>query len=219
MGTLPTVRDEHFDAINSPDEEELLRRFGGFVRNLHGWLNDQPCVKDIQTVRRRWKRPTNTDAFGTFAADPYHWYTFHHGGRTEAQFNLGLYPTHFRVGLGFEFSMKKGGDPTIVGLVYTCSLEVIRQREQEFRTFVQDQGLEIEWCSQRQPKLQFISNDAAVDFLLKPPSEPLWIFVGRLLRRNADKTILEHPDRLGDVIVNIFGGFRPLWEATQLMAR
>jgi hypothetical protein len=132
---------------------------------------------------------------------------------------LGLYPTHFRVGLGFEFSMKKGGDPTIVGLVYTCFLQVVRAREQEFRTFVQDRQLEVEWWTPQQPGLQFVPTDRAVDFLLNPPNEPQWIFVGRLLRRNADADVFSDEQRFGNVITDVFSRFRPLWEETQVMAR
>ena len=219
MGNPPIVQDEHFELLNTSEEEELLRRFGGFVRNLHGWLNHLPCVEDIQKARRRWKRPASSDAFGTFAAEPAHWYTFHHGGRTEAQFNLGMYRTHFRVGMGFEFTMKKGGDPTIVGLVYACFVQVIRAREREFRQFVRDRRLEIEWWALRQPGLQFIDSGSVVDFLLNPVSEPQWIFVGRLLRRGTDTAVLSNGDDLGAIISDVFSGFRPLWEETQLMAR
>lgn len=213
----PILRDEDFEAVNTTDEDELRRRFDGFVGNLHEWLNDLPCVKDIQKVRRRWTRPTHTDAFGTFATDRCHWYTFHHGGRTEAQFNLGLHRTHFRVGMGFEFSMKKGGDPTVVNLVYACFVEVVRARQREFRDFVRDHQLEIEWWSQGQADLQFVPTDTATDFLLNLPIMPQWIFVGRLLRPGADKAVLTDADRLGDIISNVFAGLYPLWEETQLM--
>lgn len=217
MTRPPTLREEHFDMMNTTDEEEILRRFGGFVRTLHGWLNELPCVSDLQRARRRWKRPTNTEAFGTLATDPRHWYTFHHGGRTEAQFNLGLYPTHFRVGLGFEFSVKKGGDPTVVGL-YACFLQAVRSREQEFRTFLEDHRLEVEWWTPQQPGLQFVATDRVMDFLLNPPNETQWIFCGRLLRRDADAKVLADEHDLGSVITNVFTRFRPLWEETQIMA-
>src|SRR5687767_362912 len=114
----PTVGEAEFIAVDIADEDEIKRRFGGFVRSLHAYLNQVPCLHDLQRVRRRWKaRVASPEAFGNFATDPRHWYTFHHGGRTEAQFNIGLFPTHLRVGLGFEFTPKKGGDPTVMGLV------------------------------------------------------------------------------------------------------
>jgi hypothetical protein len=43
--------------------------------------------------------------------------------------------------------------------------------------------------------------------------------VGRLLRRSEDAAVLENPDALGVVYQAVFGGFRPLWEQTELMAR
>ncbi len=219
MGQPPVLRDEQFDAVSTANEDELRKRFDDYRRTLHTWLNALPCFSNLQQVRRKWKRPTSNDAFGTFATDPFHCYSFHHGGRTEAQFNVGLYPTHFRVGLGFEFSMKKGGDPTIVGLVYACFLQVLRARRREFDSLVSDLHLEVEFWSNQQPGLRFVGTKSVTEWLLNPPSEPQWIFVGRLLRRNADKAILEDEACLGIVISAVFTAFRPLWEETQMMAR
>src|SRR5947209_6252518 len=110
----PLVREADFIAVDIMDEVEIRRRFSRMVQALHSYLNEVPCLRDLQQARRGWKsRVAENEAFGNFAAEARHWYTFNHGGRTEAQFNVGLYPTHLRVGLGFEFTLKKGGDPTV----------------------------------------------------------------------------------------------------------
>jgi hypothetical protein len=142
--TPPPVREAEFLAVDTTDEEQIGPRFDLFVRLLHSYLNQVPCLRDLQKTRRRWTRTRETDAFGTFAVEPKHWYTFNHGGRNEAQFNIGLWPSYMRVGLGFEFTLKKGGDPTIVGLAYTCFKNVIEENPSEFEHFVANNQLEIE---------------------------------------------------------------------------
>jgi hypothetical protein len=156
------------------------------------------------------------EAFGTFATDPRHWYTFNHGGRNEAQFNIGLYPTHLRVGLGFEFTPRKGGDPTIVGLSYACFKNVINQDIEGFRRLVRDNSLEVEWAPG--DDLRFVPTEEVVQWLLQPAGAS-WIFVGRLLRQGKDALILEDPLHLKQVIESVFNGFRPIWERTQILSK
>jgi hypothetical protein len=144
--TPPPVGEPEFVAVVTTDEAEIGRRFDVFVRLLHSYLNQLPCLRELQKARHQWKaRTPSTDAFGNFAIDPKHWYTFNHGGRNEAQFNIGLSPGYMRLGLGFEFTVKKGGDPTIVGLAYTCFTKVVEAKRSEFERFVADNQLEIEW--------------------------------------------------------------------------
>ena len=88
--------------------------FNGFIRLLHNYLNNLPCLRDLQQARRRWIRPRETEAFGRFHATPHHWYTFNCGGRNKPQFNVGLNRDYLRVGLGFDFTEKQFGDPTAV---------------------------------------------------------------------------------------------------------
>ena len=214
----PIVRDPDFVAVDTVNEADIQNHFGGFVRSLHAYLNQVPCLRDLQKTRRKWKRTTETDAFGNFATDPEHWYTFNHGGRNEAQFNFGMFPSHVRIGLGFEFSLRKGGDPTVVGLVYACFLNVIRKDLDGFRRFVERNQLEGEWFGGQQPCFQIIPTERILDWLLNLPPEPSWVFVGRLLRRHSDVAYLEKAERLAEIIETVFCGFRPTWEQTQLMA-
>lgn len=120
--------------------------------------------------------------------------------------------------LGFELTRKKGGDPTIVGLAYACFTNVIRRGLEEFNRFVRDNLLEVEWFPANGNDLEFVPTGRVVQWLLEPPPKPLWIFVGRLLRRGTDTMILENPVQLKHVIESVFKGFRPIWEQTQIMA-
>lgn len=214
MSTKPSpVSDAEFLAVDTTNEDEIKRRFNGFLRALHSYLNQLACLRDVQKTRHRWKaRTAETNAFGNFATDPEHWYTFHHGGRNEAQFNVGLCPSYLRVGLGFEFSLKKGGDPTVVQLAYACFTNVIKASRSEFEAFVRDNLLEVETAD------DIIGTSEAVNWLLNPRAESEWIFIGRLLRREKDAAVLENPDALGKVMEKVLAGFRPIWEKTEVLA-
>jgi hypothetical protein len=198
--------------VDTTNEEEIKRRFNGFLRALHSYLNQLECLRDVQKARHRWKSKTaETEVFGNFATDPEHWYTFHHGGRNEAQFNVGLCPEYLRVGMGFEFSLKKGGDPTVVQLAYACFTNVIKQGRTQFERFVTDNQLEFETAE------EIIETAEAVDWLLDP-TETEWIFIGRLLKREEEAEILEDPDALGKIMEKVLAGFRPIWEKTEVLA-
>src|SRR5487761_1122590 len=135
----PTFGEPEFAAVDTTDEAAIKQRFNPLVRELHSYLNGLPCLRDIQATRRRWKaRTIETEAFGNFATEPQHWYTFHHGGRNEAQFNIGLCPSYLRVGLGFEFTPREYGDPAAVQLAYACFTKVIKAKRTEFEQFVAD---------------------------------------------------------------------------------
>ncbi|MFX0195964.1 MAG: hypothetical protein ACFFCW_07565 [Candidatus Hodarchaeota archaeon] len=168
----PAVLDSDFQAVDTVNEDEIRRRFGAFIRDLHSFLNQLHSLSDIQQVRLRWKgRVQYEQAFGTFATDPKHWYTFNHGGTNEAQFNIGLFTTHLRVGLGFEFTLKKGGDPTVVGLAYACFTNVIKRALEGFKQFVHDTSLEVEWFPANGDDLEFVPTEKVIQWLLQPPRD------------------------------------------------
>lgn len=215
----PELEDSHFFAIKSDNESQIQKTFGPWVKLLHAFLNQLDCVEDLQEMRRGWvSRTKYQDAFGTFSVDPHHWYTFNHGGRNEAQFNLGLNETYFRVGLGFEFTLKKGGDPTSVHLAYTCFVDELKKGTVAFREIVDACCLEVEFVAKGSNQVEIIDTPKVVDWLLDLPQEPSWIFVGRLLRRDADQDVLADRIRLGGVIQSVFSDLRPIWLRTQLRA-
>jgi hypothetical protein len=124
----------------------------------------------------------------------------------------------YRVGLGFEFTLKKGGDPTVVHLAYACFLNVIRKDLAAFERFVADNQLEVEWCNYTGDDGGVVATEEAVAWLLNPPAEPGWIFIGRLLWRKEDAATLANDIALGAVMERVLCGFRPLWEQTEVLA-
>jgi hypothetical protein len=133
------------------------------------------------------------------------------------QFNLGLCKDYFRIGLGFEFTRASRGDPRIVHDAYKSFLKVIQQDLDNFQQFVSRESLEVEYVIKRDAIIVNMEN--AVGWLLNPDKNAIWIFIGRLLMRNQDASILADSTALGNVIESVFKGFRPIWEKTQLLTK
>src|SRR5216110_228436 len=101
----PPIRNVEFDELYTDDPAEVRRRFDPLVPQLHAYLNELPCLRNLYIMRRRWRPGAHSgDAFRRFVTSRKHWYTFHYGGRNEAQFNVGMWPEYLRIGLGFELS-------------------------------------------------------------------------------------------------------------------
>lgn len=215
----PPIHDEDFAAVDTTDEEEILRRFNSFVRSLHSYLNGLPSLRDLQNVRRRWKARTSDKlAFGNFVAHSREFYTFHSGGRKEGHFNICLRPGYFGIGLGYEFTLNKGGDPTAVQLAYSCFMNVVGMNRNQFERFVAENHLEVEFSGAQDRTVQIVPTSEVVPWILNLDHEPRWIMIGRLLRRVQDAHVLADPDALGKVIEAVISGFRPYWERAQVMA-
>jgi len=212
----PPIREAEFSAVNTVDEAKIRARFFPLVQEFHSFLNQASCVRDLQEIRRNWKVRVADQAFGTFATEPRHWYTYNHGGRNEAQFNIGLFPKYLRIGLGFEFTLKKGGDPTIVHLTYAQFTKVVEQDPQGFDDLVARNRLEIEWVPEGRGDSTTVPTRNVRRWLRRPSQTPSWIFVGRLLRPEKDTRNLEDPTRLRETIETVFGDLKPIWEQTQM---
>jgi hypothetical protein len=216
----PAVRESEFQAVEADNPEKIKQYYEPFIRELHSFLNSTSCIRNIQNVRRRWKQvPTKQRAFhdGSFNAVRRHWYTYNWGGRSEAQFNIGLVPEYLRVGLGFEFTGGQYGNIEAVQLAYRGFRSIIDRHQRAFDDFVRENQLRIEWNPVGQAERRHTSaGDETLKWLgRRPPKPPDWIFVGRLLDRREDAEILADPSRLMDVIESVFGGFLPFWEETQ----
>ncbi len=222
MNLPPIVTESLFQEMDGcHDEESINCKFSGVVDALHHYMNHGSCLSGIQETRRTWTRPRQTAAFGNFVADPefQYWYSYHHGGRNEAQFNLGLCPHHFRFGLGFEFSLKKGGDPTCIHFVYACFMNLVNKRSEWFEEFVIRNHLEVEWMD-IQGRQGIVAPSDVLLWLQQPPSEPEWIFVGRLLKRDQpeDMDVLADPHSFSRSMEDVFAGFLEMWASSQQKA-
>jgi len=214
----PVINESYFKAVDCEDREEIIRRIAPLMKNFHTFLNDLPCMRDIQYMRKSWKARAYADvAFGTIASNPRECYSFNHGGRNEAQFNICIMPTMFHIGLGFEFTLKKGGDPGIVGLTYACFQNVIRDDIKNFTALIQANSLELEWWHNKNDGLQIVPTSDVAKWLLKTDGAFFWILVGKILRRDRDAAILQDPVQMKKIFESVLGGLKPYWEKTQKM--
>lgn len=213
----PPIGAAEFQNVSSLDEDQIKRDFSRFISRLHRFLNQVPCLSDLHNVRRKkWMRgaPLSDGPFGTFATDPEHWYSFNHGGRNEAQLNIGLFPQYFRFGLGFEMTGKKGGEPANVQVLFAVFADLLKQRRAAVEEMARKLELAVEWRPAGARSLEYALPENAVDLLIEPPKEPDWIFWGRLLRYEHDDEILGNPERLGDALEEVFCSLAPYWEET-----
>lgn len=225
----PIIQESDFQLLEKRDEKKMQTRFAPRIKELQVFLNQLPCLQDVQKIRKKeWmNRTEQEDAFkvGDSIVEPNQWYTYHRGGRSEVQFNVGLLPKHFRIGLGFEFTERGLGDQGSirkegVTVLYANFRHVIQEARFGFDELVRSLCLEIEWNAEQDHNVTIVPTNEAIEWLSGDlPRYPAWIFVGRLLRRKADASILENPSELKQVFENVFGGLKPIWKETQIRAR
>ncbi len=204
----------------STTAEDVARNFVARMRDLHHFLNGASTVRDLQDDRKAWIKPRRAIGFENFGRAPRHWYTYHHGGRNEAQLNVGMFAgehQHVRVGLGFEATEREFGDPSLVVFIHTIFVKTLRSDDpvaRDFRTFAAAAGLEVEFWNVDDDRLETVAAGGAIDFLLSSKARFAWIFIGRLLRRDTDASTLADPIRFAAAIDEVFTLVRPIWRLT-----
>ncbi len=214
----PPVTQARFEELQGATAEQVRRRAAPLVRELHSFLNEGSCLRDIQRNRRQWKpRTREVQAFSgdDFPVEHEHWYTYNAGGRNEAQFNVGMFPGYLRVGLGFELTKKMHGDPEAVQAAFGAFRNALRKRQESFDRLARANSLRIEWRPAGRHELEYVPTPKVSGWLLRPRSVPEWIFVGRLLHRGKDAAVLEDVARLKEAMEAVFKGLKPLWKEAQ----
>src|SRR4051812_36418926 len=94
----PPFSEARFEEVEGATTEQIRKRVAPFIDDLHSFLNRGSCLRGIQRTRRdRNPEVRSIRAFDGFAVDREHWYTYNIGGRSEAQFNIGLFPGYLRI--------------------------------------------------------------------------------------------------------------------------
>ncbi len=223
---VPAITEQEFRVIRTGKEDRIREHFEPQFRDeLYGFLNGSPCFRGggefelgVQQFRSRWKRVSVSGVpfRKELNVDGPHWYTYHYGGQNEAQFNLALYCDHLRVGLGFRPSRARYGDPQAVCETYDCFRDVIT-RDAGFTEFIRDESLQAEWWDRSQARPTYIGTTGLLSgWLQRALPEESWLFVGKLLWRETDATILQDRESLSGVIGSTFTALRPYWEQTQI---
>jgi hypothetical protein len=214
MSILSLVfEDNLFTELDKP-LPTVERIFESIIQELINYLNELPCLSDIQSIRVT-NGKTSTKWTTPFAKinsiDTGHWYIFNKGGRNEMQFNIGMYSAqcgaYLRIGAGFNFDRARFGDPPKVAREFSSFTSRVRSDRGTFEDFFRNQSLMVEF-------IPSINGSTVVDWLqreaLKEPDghEDNWVFIGKQLHRGKDRKILENADLLIGVIESVFSGFK-----------
>lgn len=218
----PPILASDFDLLGSLLESDVEKNFGGMLQRLQGFLNDDPATRDLRGDRKCWKpRARREPSFGSFGFQDRHWYTFNNGGRNEAQLNVGMFGDykHVRIGLGFERTLRQGGDPRTVDLAYAAFVSTLQSQgeaKRDFVEFINTEKLEVEIWRPEADGLEIVPTVEVLKTLLKPKAFS-WIFVGKLLRPDSDVPILENPDLFASTLHRIFEHVRPMWRRVNML--
>lgn len=154
-----------------------------------------------------------------------HIFAFHHGGRWEPQFNVGMFSANpwgdhaFRMGIGFNMS-PAGSDPDREAGQANTLAAFERFQHQVSRTW---RGHLVDWMGAQGGFIQFGERGPATDLLPEAAVEWLgncrnpagigWVFVGRwlFLDRPDDAAVLGEMRKLVAAVEESFAALFPLW--------
>jgi hypothetical protein len=217
-----------FDALNHLAPVDAARALGPKIETLLMSLNDQRTAQRIVQARNR----AGESGSKLFHRNSYHdagnghVHAWHHGGRWEPQFDIGLLGgsmwggNWMRMGLGFNL-VAGGRDDQLDG-----HERMVRY----FEAFQQQLGSAwkrhlADWMAKSGGFIQYGHRGPAVDLLpqeavewlmtCRNPSAQEWIFVGRWLSLSnpADATVLGDMRQLVATIEDTFAALFPLWAA------
>jgi len=228
----PVIPDTLFHSLAHENESVFGPGLESLVLDvLNPYLNST-ILGNIPRIREKTREP-NPKSSKAFGAKPrirkiqqhdgggHYWYTYNYGGRAEMQFNVGMYKDMVTIGVGFEFGPEhqRGGNPSVVTSAYMEFQRVVDSRRDDFERFAKSnriRAIEVPSVSSSP-----VTTAQVTSFIINYPYQRLtgpveWLFVGRLLKRRIDKSILENPDKLDQVMKSVFEGLFPFWEEVQM---
>lgn len=208
----PVLSRADFAALSGADAAQVEQRFAPWIARLHDFLNALPCIASVQGIRFQRATTARTFQLRNVHYDAEHWYTFHRGGRSEAQFNLGMFPGHLRFGIGFQPTRASRGDPEAVRLAQRRFAKALRGVPGGAKRFCAANRLRVEVDNPLGGGVLAMK----VRHFLRPKSrnaEP-WIFVGRLLGED-EEAVYADADAFSAELERVFATLWPLWRATR----
>jgi tetratricopeptide (TPR) repeat protein len=220
---------EHdFDALSHLAPVDAAQALGPKIETLLMSLNDQRTAQRIVQARNR----AGQSGSKLFHRNSYHdagsgyLHAYHHGGRWEPQFDVGLLAgsawngSWMRIGLGFNL-VSGGRDDQIDG--HERMVRYFESFQQQLASAWRRQLAD--WMSTSGGFIQYGQRGPAVDLLppqavewlitCRNPSAQEWIFVGRWLSlsKPADAAILGDLRQLVATVEDTFAALFPLWAA------
>ena len=104
----------------------------------------------------------------------------------------------------------------MVWTAYDRFREALERQRQTFEQFAVEAPLTVELVVEDDDQPRYAQAQETSEWLMNPPLQSEWIFVGKLLYRKRDREVLEDPVLLGEVMDAVFGNLMPYWEATQV---
>lgn len=209
---------------------DAARALGPKVESLLMSLNEQRTAARIVDARNR-AGMSGSKLFrrnSYYAGSHGHIFAFHHGGRWEPQFNLGLFSANpwglsaLRIGLGFNMSAA-GSDHAREGGQADALAFFERFQHQLGSTW---RGHVVDWMAGNGGFIQFAERGPAIDMLPKQavdwivgcrnPAGIGWVFLGRWLQlaKPGDAATLTEMRQLVLTVEDTFAALFPLWLAT-----
>jgi len=218
---------QDFYTLGQLASADAVRALGSKFESLLMSLNEQrTSARIVDTRNRAGQSGSKLFRRNSFYSGMHgHIFAFHHGGRWEPQFNLGMFSANpwgdnsFRVGLGFNMS-PAGSDPDREAGQANTLAWFDRFQQQVARTW---RGHIVEWMSRSGGFIQFGERGPATDLLPKDAVEWLvncrnpsgigWVFVGRWLfvDKPEDAAVLGEMRKLVAEVEDTYAALFPLW--------
>jgi tetratricopeptide (TPR) repeat protein len=218
---------QDFYTLGQLPASEAARALGPKFESLLISLNEQRTSARIVDARNRagqsGSKLYRRNSF--YAGDHGHVFGFHHGGRWEPQFNVGMFSANpwgvssFRMGIGFNMS-SAGSDPDReAGQANT--LAWFEKFQDELRSTWR--GHLVDWMAKYGGFIQFGDRGPATDMLPKQAIEWItncrnpagigWVFVGRWLfpDKADDAATLGEMRKLVAAVEDTYAALFPLW--------
>ena len=226
-GAASGFTPQDFYTLGQLPASEAARALGPKFESLLISLNEQRTSARIVDARNRagqsGSKLYRRNSF--YAGDHGHVFGFHHGGRWEPQFNVGMFSANpwgvssFRMGIGFNMS-SAGSDPDReAGQANT--LAWFEKFQDELRSTWR--GHLVEWMGKYGGFIQFGDRGPATDMLPKQGVEWItncrnpagigWVFVGRWLfpDKADDAATLGEMRKLVGTVEDTYAALFPLW--------
>ncbi len=216
-----------FAIIGTHPPEEACRLLAPRIEALFTALNSSSVAERIVQARHRMGQP-GSKLFQSNSCHPGaagHIQAFHHGGRSEPQFNLGWFSSPpresncFRAGLGFNLAAtgrepeRAAGQERAIAYFERFQQTLERAWKRELAQWMAANGGFIQ--HRDAPPATDLTPERAVEWLLncRNPAAVEWVFVGRwlFLDRADDAKILADRSKLARLVDDVFRTLFPLW--------
>jgi hypothetical protein len=218
---------QDFYTLGQLASADAVRALGSKFESLLMSLNEQrTSARIVESRNRAGQSGSKLFRRNSFYSGMHgHIFAFHHGGRWEPQFNLGMFSANpwgdnsFRVGLGFNMS-PAGSDPDREAGQANTLAWFERFQQQVAHTW---RSHVVEWMSTSGGFIQFGERGPATDLLPKDAVEWLvncrnpsgigWVFVGRWLfvDKPEDAAVLGEMRKLVAEVEDTYAALFPLW--------